>query len=633
MSIFEITIQEARGAVAVAADIDQLAVVIGVSSLGSGLSTFFLSGSSAIAALGQGDAVDTLTQVIEQRQEGPAAAKKPAAMYSVPSGTNGSYGAVDVSGITGAASAAASGQPRGTYEARLRFVTGGVVGTDGMKLRSSLDDGRTWSAAKALGTATSYTIPNSGVTLDLTPTGVDLTALNTLLNEEKADHNAHIALTAGGVHGAADATNVITEVDATDSATRVALANALRAANEAHRILTAGGVHGAADATNVITVPVATDDSSALALALAIKAARNAHIALIAGGVHGAADGTNDTTSVDPAAGTFNAGDEIAVATLGPVPGSTELAEAFTALAASTIDFTLVVLDFPCDAALAAFVTTGLNELQNTGREVTAIVRTRLPDFEASETEAAWAQALESDFANFEDSRICVRAGYGLVTDAVTTRQYRRSTLQQFAADIVRVERYDWPAAPADRAEPNVSLIDGNGVTVGHDEGPRGTAPGLSNATLGNRFSCEQRLPDAEVRESVYNTVPWVMYAADEKFRNLMTRRLANAMKRVARSAGRPGLGRRAFYRTVAGVSKLTPGSRASIQGDIFQALRAEFRGEIDNADDAALDSGLVQVDPVVAVSGGNLLGVSLTLSPVIAGFVLTIAMTLSVQE
>ena len=50
-------------------------------------------------------------------------------------------------------------------------------------------------------------------------------------------------------------------------------------------------------------------------------------------------------------------------------------------------------------------------------------------------------------------------------------------------------------------------------------------------------------------------------------------------------------------------------------------------------ADDAALDSGLVQVDPAVTVSGGNLLGVSLRLAPRVGGFVLTIDMVLSLQE
>src|SRR5690606_7635653 len=121
-----------------------------------------------------------------------------------------------------------------------------------------------------------------------------------------------------------------------------------------------------------------------------------------------------------------------------PTPGSSEIQTAFTALAESTADFSVVILDFPMTAALAAHVTTGLNALANVGKDCVAITRTRLPDFENSEAEATWAASIIDDFADFDDSRIVVRAGYGLITDAVSTRRYLRSTLQQFAADVVR---------------------------------------------------------------------------------------------------------------------------------------------------------------------------------------------------
>lgn len=631
-----INIAEERGAVAISADIDQLAVVIGCSSLGSGLSPFYLSAASAIAAVGYGDAVDSLTQIIEQRQGGGASsAKFPAALYSTPADTNGSYGTVDQSGITGEGQVAAGAtQPYGTYEAQLLWVNGGVVGTAGMTIRWSLDGGRTYSSAVALGTATSYTIPNSNVKFDLSPSSIDLTALNTLLNELKGDYNAHRVLTGGSEHGAADTANVVTAADATNTATRIALANDIRAQYEAHRILTAGGVHGAADTTNVITVPVATDDSSALALALVLQAEYNDHIALTAGSVHGAADVTNDSDSPAPDAGTFNAGDVVAVRTFAPAPGATEIADAFTALAESTIDCSLVILDFPCSAALAAVVTTGLNAMVAAGKDCAALVRTRLPDFENSETETAWGDAIIDDFANFEDSRIAVRAAYKLVTDAVTTRQYLRSDLAQFAADCVRVGRFVWPCAPNDRAMPNASLVDSTGATIGHDEGPRGAFTGLSNETLGNRFSCVQRLPDATRREDVFNTVPWVHYAADEKIRNLMVRRLVNAMRRVTRAAGTPALGGLNFYKgTSPSTGTLSETSRTALQGRIYQALREEFRGEVENVDEAALDSGLVQVLPTVTVSGGNLLGASIKLAPRVGGFLLSVDVGLGIQE
>lgn len=131
----------------------------------------------------------------------------------------------------------------------------------------------------------------------------DLTATNTLLNEIKADYNAHRVLTAGPVHGAADNTNTVTVADATDAPTRIALANDLRAKYQAHRVLTAGGVHGTADNTNTIVLPPATDDATAVALTIELKAKYNAHRVLITNGVHTTADNTNVTTSPNPSAG------------------------------------------------------------------------------------------------------------------------------------------------------------------------------------------------------------------------------------------------------------------------------------------------------------------------------------------
>src|SRR5690606_13341149 len=48
------------------------------------------------------------------------------------------------------------------YEAAIRFVKDGTVGTAGIEYQWSLDGGRTWSAVTALGTANSITIPGSG---------------------------------------------------------------------------------------------------------------------------------------------------------------------------------------------------------------------------------------------------------------------------------------------------------------------------------------------------------------------------------------------------------------------------------------------------------------------------------------
>ncbi len=638
--LFAISVQEARGFVAVPADLDNLAVVMGCSSLGSSLSSFFLSGSAAVASVGYGDAVDSLTQIIEQKQDSGNAVKFPAALCTTAGTTVGTYGAVDATGVTGTAVTTmdAASHPYGTYHARLRCVTGCLIGTTGGQFAWSLDNGENESVPFSLGTATSYTIPNSNVKFDFAPTTADLTALNTLINEIYTDFNAHVILTTGTVHGVADSADVVTIASATNTATRIARMNALRAAYQLHVQKTAGGVHGAADSADVLTSPVCTDDSTCLVLALEFKEKYNLHIPKTSGGVHGLADGTNVTTAAAPSAGAFIAGDIVKVRTKAPAPVGAEIDAAFATLAAASVDFGLLVLDFPVDAALLAHVSTGLSTLLAVGKRVTALARTRLPDFETSETDAAWNASIAADFATFTDSRICLRAAYELVTDAMTTRKYLRSDLAQFAADAVRVGRAAFPDVPADQPMANAKLVDASGNTIGHDEGTRGSSTGLSNDALGNRFSCAMRFPDYARRESVYCTVPWVLYAADERIRNLPTRRIANAMERVAVSAGIGGLGGHLFYIPAdpgvpGSLPRLTPSSRAAIQSSMLQALQQEFSKDIQNATDGSLDTGLVQVNPIVTVSGGNLLSVAATLAPLVGGFLLNLGITLAVQE
>ena len=504
---FSAPLTEARGFTAAPADLDKLAVVVGCSSAGVGLSPFYFSGGAAVAGVGYGDAVDILTQIIEQRQaSGNAGNKLPAALYSTPITTTGAYGTIDTSGVAGTSvvTVDSSSKPYGTYEARIRVYLGGTVGSAGVQLQWSLDAGRTWSNIIGLGTATSFTIPNSRVKLNF-------------------------------------------------------------------------------------------------------------------------------------AAGTLTTGDLIAVRTLAPAPSSADVAAAFSALATSGLDFSIVVLGFPVSASLVPTITTGLNALAAVGKRVLLLAPTRIPNAETPESETAWLSSIAADFAAYTDSRICMRAGYGLVTDAMTSRVYLRSTIAQFAADVVRCDRSTWPCAPADQPESSVTLSDYTGNTVGHDEGPMGGATGLSNETLGNRFSCEQRITNPATRQAVFNTVPWVLYAADERIRNMMVRRIANAMERVAFAAVIQNFGAKAFYtppnpNVVGSQATLTPTSRRAIQGTVYGILSTVFASDIKNANDANIETGLVQVSSTVTVTGGNLLTVPMTLAPEVAGYVLSIPMLFAIK-
>jgi len=128
--------------------------------------------------------------------------------------------------------------------------------------------------------ATTHTNPDATNTIAAADAS-DLATLKTLLNEYSVDHDAHIILTAGPVHGGADAVNGITEpdvdnaaihtnddvtnivaaADATTAATLVTLANELSTDYEAHRALATS--HSAADTTNVIQEGVAGSNYAA----------------------------------------------------------------------------------------------------------------------------------------------------------------------------------------------------------------------------------------------------------------------------------------------------------------------------------------------------------------------------------
>lgn len=646
-----VNISEAQGYAASSTEIDKYAVVVGCTSTGTGASGFFQTGAALRAARGYGDAVDTCGQMIEQRQNSGQSPKIPIAIYSADIGTPATYGAINVTGVTGTAVVDfdVTSLPLGTYEPKLKIIAGGTVGTTGITYQTSLDNGRTYSRTTALGTADFVTVANSGVKFLLSPSSTDLTALNTLLNEIKGDINAHFILTTGTVHSNSGVADVISTTIASNTATRIALANAERAALLSHMAKGSGAspaIHinvsgDAANATALGLVPVATDDESALVLALAMKTIVNSHDANVV--AHTIADATNVVTSPAPSAGTLIAGNIAYGRTFGPAPAAADLYDGNTSpptgalydLAIGSLPFSLLVLDFPLTAALAVAVTSGLNAMAARGKIVKCTARTRLPDFEASETEAAWVASVSADFLNYDDSRIMPHAGYGLITDALTGRRYLRSTMAQKAADEVAGSISTYTGSP--NANPsgisNVSLVDDTGADIGHDEGPRGVATGLADFNLGNRFSCDFRDTD----ERVWNTLPSVLYGDGELIRNAPMRRTVNAIKRVARAAAFTSLGGKVHYNradpTVPGsLPTLPEGSRLGLQGVIFRAL-AIFADDIDNATDANVETGLVQVKQTVVVTNGNLVAITITVAPVFAGIVMSEDIIIAVQE
>ncbi len=516
--------------------IDKVCVVIGCTSGGTaGLSALRLNPTALVTDYAAGDAVDVCTHLLT-----PTLKRRnvyPLAIYKTPSTNVGSYRTIDVTNVTGTAvvSVDATSTPLGTYDAWIKVVDGFSVGTTGGSLRWTLDGGRHWSDTIAVGTAGSYTIPNSGVKYLLGPSTADNTLCNTLLNEEKTDFNAHVILVTGLVHTNSGVADVVATANASSTATRVALANALRLAKISHYGKGSGAspaihinVSGDAVGLALLTAtPVATDDASALALALVMKADHAIHIASTVW--HTIADATNVISATSPVQGTLIAGNIVKVRTDPPVWSQADLTTAFAALAASSIDFALVAIVGNVAAADATIISAGLNALLAVGKRDLCLVHTR-GQLEA-ESETTWQAAIIADFASFTDARIGRCDGQAWITNPYTGRQDLRSFIAPTLARVTSIDRWVSPGYVNDGPLDGVSLVDENDALIGHDEGRMGTVTGLDNA----RGICLYRIPTTALRAGAYIvTSAQVLWGVADEIRSVQVRRVANAMQREA---------------------------------------------------------------------------------------------------
>lgn len=148
-----------NGATSIQVPTESTQLVIGCSSSGP-VATAFASTSpqNIVTQFGDGPLVEAAAMI--------------AAVGGVPicvratSNTAGAASSVTAgSGNTGTSVMTVSGVPRDTYYYKITVVTAGVPGTGPFGITVSYDNGRTTSPAIQLGTATTYLIPNSGVTL------------------------------------------------------------------------------------------------------------------------------------------------------------------------------------------------------------------------------------------------------------------------------------------------------------------------------------------------------------------------------------------------------------------------------------------------------------------------------------
>lgn len=629
MSAPTVTIVEGQSTQAIPdPGIDKIAVIIGATSAGTaGLSALRLNPASLVTDYGYGDTVDVCTHLLTPTIKRPRV--YPLALYKTPSTNPGSYRTIDITGITGTAlvSVDATVTPLGTYDAWIKVITGFTVGTTGGAVQWTLDGGRHWSDTIAIGTADSYTIPNSGSKFLFNPTSADLTALNTLLNEIKTDFNAHVILTTGTVHSNSGVADVVATANASSTATRVALANALRLAAISHYGKGSGAspaIHinvsgDAAGATALGLVAVATDDETALVTALALKASLNTHDASVVW--HTIADATNTVTSASPSAGTLIAGDVAKVRTNAPVWSQADLTTAFAALAASSLDFALVAIVGDVAASDATVISAGLNALLAVGKRDTCFVHSR--GQLAAESETTWQASIIADFASFTDSRIGRIDGQAWVTNPYTGRQDLRTFMGPALARVTTIDRSVSPGYVGDGPLEGVSLVDTSGALIGHDEGPMGTVTGLDNA----RGICLYRIPTSTLRAGAYIvTSPQVLWGTSDLIRHVQVRRVANALEREIEGIAWTEIGGATLGDPT--TLLLDEVTTDAIGNKIRNVISRDFASDFQNPSDEAV----IVVNRPYTVTNISDISITGTANPLPFGYVKNITLTLKIN-
>jgi hypothetical protein len=138
---------------------DEISTIMGTASAGPINTPIFTRSAEVVrSTFGYGPLVEAACFRIQ-------ATGAPVGLMRVTTNTAGASAAVAHSGA-GTSVVTATGTPVDTYEIDATFSVGGTIGVAGILFTYSVDGGRTRSPVVALGTATTYTVPDTGVTLN-----------------------------------------------------------------------------------------------------------------------------------------------------------------------------------------------------------------------------------------------------------------------------------------------------------------------------------------------------------------------------------------------------------------------------------------------------------------------------------
>ena len=610
-----VTIVEALGAPTIPASQDFAVVAVGYSTaspLSAGLMSSPYSSSASFASVfGIGDGADLLTQAITPTQGNPK--PPPVCFYRTPATTPGVRGATLATTI-------ASGRitvtktattPVGTFEPRLRCVTGCTLGTAGGVFEYSPDNGRTYLPSQQLGTATTLKMQiagtDTGVQFDFAFSGITGTA-------DITDAGLY------GVGGDLDTLTLILNVNG-GGATTLTLDIATNAASKA-ALLAAIAV-----AWPTLT---ATDVSTHLHLADSVATGSIVVGAGTANTLLGLTAGTY--------AGTFTAGDLITESiTTGPMWTAADLYAAgppatgmFAALGASGIALAIIAFADPVTSGDFPTLTAGLDYLASLGKRCAILARFR--PRASDETDATWSAAFQAFCLACSDNRISIVCGEGWLTDAFRGYRYFRSGLP---AVLARMQSFE--ATPGSQGErmaqhpgwvsrgplENFSIVDDatNPLSFSHDEKLSGGIDGPFGGRGGGITFYYNRIPSLS---GTYVSEAPVRYAPLSRCLTWMDRRVLNGIETTAEAF---------LWLSIQGADLLDgnqlDASIAEAQAStVAGAIKDRYSREFQNAS----DPNLVKVNQTVVVNGSQVQETA-TCTPKLYGYTYSITLTVSASR
>lgn len=120
---------------------------------------FIGRGRAMISTFGYGDGSEFVARYVRRT-------KKKACVIRMPSTVPGAVDFVDVTGVTGSSAVTITGTPYRGIQFVLEATAEGTIGTEGIVFKYSINDGLDFKEGVRLGTASTYAVPNTGITVN-----------------------------------------------------------------------------------------------------------------------------------------------------------------------------------------------------------------------------------------------------------------------------------------------------------------------------------------------------------------------------------------------------------------------------------------------------------------------------------